>query len=245
MPGWTPSDIITQVQKRTEHRADNKIDMFAEFYWGLDEYCSEQHFWWRHKRFSFTSVVGSQIYDLSATTASGGIQPAGGVSDFAQFEEMILLQADGKTRQANLVPIIDPVAQLTSINNSVQDVPSGYFIDVNTSPTTFYFQAPASVAQLMLATYWAVPMINASQDASETVVPLVPPYLHWGLGYILERRVYEFLYGQDDPRFEMANGRYQEFVTKSARMPHWAGRKVQEAGVSAQVMPAVRATGNR
>src|SRR5690348_13980410 len=144
---WKVTEIIEEVSERTEHRADKKIDLRMEFFLGLDEFVSERHFWWANKRATFNSVVGSQIYDLSLSQPSGSIQAGGGISDFAQFDEMILLAADGMTKQLNLVPIIDPVAQLAALNNTTPDTPAAYFIDVQTSLTTLYLQAPANVAQ--------------------------------------------------------------------------------------------------
>jgi hypothetical protein len=235
---WTVQQIVEEVSKRTERRADQKINLRMEFFLGLDEFVSEQHFWWRKKRGTFQTVIGANMYDLSMSAASGTIQPGGGISDFAQFDEIILLNADGITKQLEIVPILDPVGQLVAIKNTVQDVPAAFFIDPQISPTTVVFQAPASVAQTVLYTYWAVPQIS---EPDEDTIPMVPSYLHWGLVYMLERRVYEFLYGEDDPRFTVANSRYMEFCQKAARMPHWTAKRVQEMRASSHSVKTVQA----
>lgn len=233
--GWTVTELVGAVSKRTEHRADTKIDLLMEFFLGLDEFAIEKHYWWRKKRFNFTTQVGVGSYDIS-TEALGNVQ------DLGQLDELILLNADGITKALDLTPIIDPIAQLQAIQNNVPSPPSGYFLDINASLSTLRLQAPASVAQIIMGTHWAVPQIS---DTSVDIIPLVPGYLHWGLVYMLERRVYEFLYGQDDPRFEVSNARYNEFVTKADKMPEWTAKKSRSASVDGRSMRITRAVGGR
>jgi hypothetical protein len=226
---WTVTQIVTEVQKRTENRANSLIDMNMEFLLALDEFCQEQHFWWRKRRGSFTTAIGTQSYDLSNV----GSKP----TDFVEIDEAYLINADGVTVENELIPVIDNEAQLAATLNTVQDTPSSFFIDTQTSPTTLFLQAPSSVAQTIVYTYWAIPQ---STNTGLTTIPLVPPYLHWGLVYALERRVYEVLYGQEDPRWQMANARYQEFVAKAARTS-WTTQDKAEARTNENYVNTVQA----
>ena len=72
--GWTVSQIVQEVDGRTEGRASNKknFNMRMEFFLGLDEFCQEKHYWWRHKLFSFQTVVGTLSYDLSSNQPGNG-----------------------------------------------------------------------------------------------------------------------------------------------------------------------------
>jgi len=227
MAGWTVEQLIEHVSKRTENRADDKIDLEMEFFLALDEFCSEQFFWWRKKRATFTTVIGTNTYDLSKVAP-----------DFAQFDTAYLIKPDGITLDGEMTPITGPTGQLKASLNTTQDVPASYFIDTNTSPQELMLQAPASVAQKILFTYWAIPMVT---DTTEEDIPLVPNFLHWGLIYALERRVYEMLYGQEDPRYTVANARYEAFCEKAYAMPGWTTREVVTSRASSSAVNTVQA----
>jgi hypothetical protein len=216
---WQVGDIVNQVIARTQNLADGKFDMRTEFFLGLDEFCNERHFWWRKKRFTFPSIVGTASYDISALAP-----------DFAgEIEDLFLLNADGTTIERILQPIVTPLGEIAAINQTVQDTPAAYLLDVTTSLFTIRLQAPSNVNQPMFGTYWASPQVTDPDD-SETI-PLVPQNIHYGLFDMLERRVYKLLLAQDDPRFEASDATYQAFITKASRIPTWAGRKAREMAV--------------
>src|SRR6266404_118412 len=128
---WTVTQIIEQVSKRTERRADSKIDLRMEFFLGLDEFILENHFWWALKRGSFSTVIGSQIYDLALSAAVNSIQAGGGIPDFGQLDEVIIPTPTGtSTNSAKptvLTPVFDPAAQLQILQNTIPDAPAAYF----------------------------------------------------------------------------------------------------------------------
>lgn len=249
---WTVTQIVEEVSKRTERRADTKIDLRAEFFWGLDEFLLETHFWWGKKRGNFSTVVGSQVYDLALSAQAGTdfqgnpIQPGGGITDFGQLDEVFIPNPPGTSpltppntvQPTNLIPIFDPGAQLQAIQNPVQDNPAAYFIDPNISLTALTLQAPANTVAKVFYTYWAVSQVT---DVTTDAIPLLPGKLHWGLVYVLERRVYEFLYGLDDPRWQVSNQRYTEFVAKANRQLNWSAKKVREMSTNSNVMRVVQA----
>lgn len=215
-------DIVAQVSGRTNHAADRKLNLRVELFLALDEFCLEQRFWWRHKDLVLQLVTGQAEYDLSA------IAP-----QFAQFgKDVYLVDAGGTQIQSPdcpLTPLFSPRAQLAAILNTTNSLPASYFIRIATSPQTLRLQAPSSVDQKIVADYWAMPMIDDPDSNTEDLpVPLVPKYLHWVLCYALELRVYEYLYGQNDPRWTVANAHYQAGVVKASRIPEWAVGKVSE-----------------
>jgi hypothetical protein len=250
--GWSVTQIVQEVSRRTEHRADKKIDLRMEFFLGLDEFLLENHFWWAKKRFMFQTVVGSAVYDLALSAAGGTdnngnpIQPGGNITDFGELDEIVTpsnsiqspLTPPNQQLPCELVALFDPAAQLQAVYNTQQDQPSAYFIDTSTSPTALRFQAPCNMVATFLGTYWAVSQVT---DPTIDKIPLVLPKLHWGLIYVLERRVYEFLYGEDDPRYTMATNRYNEFCIKATRQAEFSGKKVREMSVGRQSMRIVRA----
>src|SRR5690242_3559918 len=182
---WSVTAIVDEVSKRTEHRADTKIDMRMEFFLGLDEFLLEQHFWWALRRTNFNTVVGSQVYDLALSQAEGTdfngnlIRPGGGITDFGQLDEVILPQPPGvspstppnSSQPVVLTPIFDPGAQLQALQNTVQGAPAAYFIDPTTSLTALILNAPCNTATAVFVTYWAVSQVT---DPTEDTIPLVP-----------------------------------------------------------------------
>lgn len=205
---WTVTQIVTQVMGRTENRASGKrnFDPLMEFFLGLDEFVQEKHYWWRRKSFSLQTLIGQQSYDLSSNATGQANAP-----DCVEIEEMFVINANPQYFPWGVPPHFtarDQVAALYGSNNIVGTVPqTGYFMALAGFQELVFMNKPTQV-NTVAATYYAVPMVT---DTSEDTIPLVPPNLHFGLVYMLERRVYEFLYGQDDPRFTMANQRYEQF----------------------------------
>ena len=88
----------------------------------------------------------------------------------------------------------------------------------------------------------AAPMIVNVASAINQAPPLVPPNLAWGLIYMLERRVFEYLFGQNDPRFTVSNTRYEDFKLQAAKFKQFSA---QEAVHSETIYPGVSSSGGR
>lgn len=209
---------------RTENRASGagKPDWFMEFWQALDEFTTEKHYWWRRKSASFQTVIGQQDYDLSSDATGSANAP-----DCEEIEEAFVVNADPQCHPKHVNPLFSARQVLAAIyGTAVQPEPiphSGYFI-VPGEFQQLSLAAPAQSVYTIGFTYWAVPMI-VSSDVDNDYVPLVPPYLHWGLTYMLERRVYEYLYGQDDPRFVTSNARYEQFKAAAARSKQFSSQE--------------------
>lgn len=217
-------DIAQNVNKRTEGRAGTKMDLRIELFLALDELCMEQHWWWRNKRLTVPAVIGTPSYDLSAVAP-----------DFAEFDEVYLINPDGVTIQAGMLPILDKQAQIAAYLNNVQNTPAQYFIDTTASLQTMQLGAPSNVNQNMFGWYWAMPMVT---DPGTEDIPLVPPFLHWGLVHALERRVFKFLYGVGDVRATTAENDYQNFKVIAARQRTWTDKQVESFSTGSSAVRA-------
>ena len=98
---------------------------------------------------------------------------------------------------------------------------------------------PPNMVYTVAGTYYAVPMVT---DTATEDIPLVPPNLYFGLIYMLERRIYEYLYGQDDPRWTVSNKRYQDFVGIAAKYKSFSQQEAIHASVT---RGAVSSSGGR
>lgn len=216
---WQVGDIVAQVIQRTQNRTDSGIDLRQEFFLALDQFCNNRRFWWRKKDFILPLVVGTPSYDFSALAP-----------DFCgQFQDVYLLNPGAGSIAGQLTPLINDEDLICAKTNIVADQPAGYLLDVTTSLFTLRLQAPSNVAQSLYITYWAAPMVT---DVDNTeIIPLVPQNLHYGLFNMLERRVYEVLYGQEDPRYMIKDREYQTFLQEASRIQHWSGRKAREMSV--------------
>lgn len=218
-PGWTVSKIIAQCNAKTENRLANKsdFDLRMEFFMGLDEFCQEKHYWWRREFTSFLTQPGTQEYDLSSAANGGANAP-----DCQEIEEAFVVNASPICGPHRVHPSFSPREQLASLfgGQAVGDtIPhSGYFID---GFQNLVFTSPISAAYTVAFTYYGTPMVNDS-NYSEDNIPLVPPPLHWGLPYMLLRRMYEYLYSQDDPRNVQNEERYQQFKLSAARWKQYS-----------------------
>jgi hypothetical protein len=237
IPQWTVTQIVDQVMGRTQNRATNKpkFDPRMEFWLGLDEFCQERHYWWTRKMMSFATQIGVQNYDLSGTTT-------GNAPDLAEIEEMFVVNASPQFWPYSVPPQFTARQQIGAVYGQPQ---VGQLI-----PSSGYFLTPGGFQQLTLsqppnqvytvaATYYAVPMVT---DVTEDDIPLVPPNLHFGLIYMLERRIYEFLFGQGDPRWTVSNKRYEDFLETAAKRKSFSQQQAIHASTN---QGAVQAGGGR
>jgi len=211
-----------------------------DFFLGLDEFVQEKHYWWRRKAFSLATQAGAQAYDLSKPVNQGGA----GAADLVEIEELFVV--NGAPCANWPLPVHPALASREIVaglygNSAVQSEMSRdrYFLSLGTFQQLNLTMAPDQVFTLA-GTYWAVPMVT--NVASQSSIPLVPPNLHFGLVYMFERRVYELLYGQDDPRFAMADKRYEDFKVTASKSVQFSS---QQSIAFATRRPAIQSSGDR
>jgi len=224
---------------RTEQRAANKkgFDPRMEFFLGLDEFCGEKHWWWRRKAFSLQTIVGQPQYDLSANGTGAANAP-----DCIEIEEMFVINAQPQYWPWGVPPHFtarDQIAALYGNNQIAGTVPqTGYFMALAGFQELVFMNPPTTV-NTVAATYYAVPMVT---DTATDAIPLVPPNLHFGLIYMLERRIYEYLFGQNDPRWQVSNKRYEDFKLVAAKDKQYSQ---QQAIHSSMQQQSIAASGGR
>ena len=215
----------------------NGYDPRMEFFSGLDEFCQEKHFWWRRKAASFQVLPNIKQYDLS----SNGTGQAN-ATDLVEIEEMFIVNSNPQPYPYSVQPEFNARQQIAAIYGS-QSVG-------NAIPRTGYFLLPGGFQTLELGqepnqtfaaafTYYACPMVT---DTTIDAIPLVPPNLHFGLFYMLERRFYEILFGEEDPRYQVADARYERFLLTAAKSKSFSS---QESISMSTNRGAVQAQGGR
>lgn len=216
---FTVSDIIEVVNKRTENRASNKLDLKREFYLGLAEFVNNQHFWWRRKNSFLTTTINAAEYDLNDETNANA-------PDIDEIEHVDVYDTAGNMVTKDMGPILDPAAQVASQLGIVKGLASGPISGFYLKPgalNTLCLTVPADSARILGIAYWATPQPPKDADSSE-VIPLVPNSLQWGLEVVLRRRVFDFLFGQKDSRYTTANLDYQNFLEVASKKQSWSSQ---------------------
>ena len=241
--GWTVAALIAEANGRTENRATNKpnFNTAMEFFLGLDEFCLSKHYWWRRKVASFATVANQQQYDISKSVASGGAN----APDAEEIEEAFIVNASPFQHPKNVNPRFTAKEIVASIfgNNAIQGyIPhEGFFMVPGQFQMWDFTQAPESVFTVGF-TYWAIPMVSNTGAAMNLPPPLVPPFLHYGLVTIIERRILRYLYGQGDERLATVEKDYEDFKNQAAKSKQFSS---QEARHSSMQMPSVSSHGGR
>jgi hypothetical protein len=215
--GLTGSQVIQQVNGRTEQRAANKpdYDMGLELCMALDEFCQEKHYWWRRKAASFQTETGETQYDLSAGTNDNGAN----APDCMEIEEAFVVNATPYPNPIPVHPALNARQQISALfgNGIGETIPRNrYFMGVD-GFQQFNFTSPINQVFTVGFTYYACPMIFDSAAIVNIPIPLVPPNLHYGMVDALERRVLKFLYGQGDERYATSEQMYQKFILDAAK----------------------------
>lgn len=236
---WTVGQIVKQVMGRTEGRASGKkdFDPRMEFWLGLDEMVQERHYFWRRKTFSLQTEIGTQNYDLSSNGTGQANAP-----DLVEIEEIFVVNATPQFWPYSVPPEFTARQQVGAIYGQPQVgqlIPrSGYFLTPGNFQQLTLSQPPNQV-YTVAGTYYAVPMVT---DVTIDAIPLVPPNLHFGLVYMLERRIFEYLFGQGDPRWTVSNKRYEDFLEKAAKYKSFSQQEAIHASVTSG---AVHSSGGR
>ena len=222
------TEIIVAVNKRTENRGEKKLDMRLEFWMALQEFCRENHFWWRHKTARFSTVLNTASYDLTADSGANA----------DDLDEIIrVFRIDSATDKAEIYPILREEDQIAAYETATSAAPTSYFL-TGAVPQTLRLGAPADSVVPIRFTYWATPQTPVDPSAND--IPLVPHSLHWCLVTALEYHVLEVLLGENDPRAQQARLRYDRAVERASQTPSWTTNRSFEMRSGSD---AVRATG--
>lgn len=209
--------IIEHVDNLTERKVDQaKLSLDAELNLLIQELLQENRFWWSKAYASLATVSGTASYDMTDTSIVSGAN-----SDIAEITRVLLLNTDGSLTE--LEPLLDVADQISAIGETTPAAPSMWFIKPNTYGT-IHFQAPADGAYTIYVLYWAGHNFSYSAGSASGTVPVVPPWLHYGLVIGLKMKVFDFLYGQKDPRYVTAVNEWGRFLKQAARKPSFAAQ---------------------
>jgi len=224
----TVQQVVEIANKRTERRGEKKLDLTLEFWSALQEFCRENHFWWRRKTYRFSTAIGTVSYDL--TSSSG--------ANAADIDEVIrAYRIDSATSKTELQPLLDTEKQAAAYEATANSEPSQYFIS-GASPPTFHLSAPADRVIPIRIEAWATPQIP--EDLASEAIPLVPYSIRWALADVLEYRILSVLLGENDTRATLARQRRDRAVALASAYAHWTTNQSFELRSGAS---AVRATG--
>jgi len=150
----------------------------------------EKHWWWRKKTLIFNSVVGTQQYDLSDVA----------IADADDFEEMINLSRVVSGVDAAEIKYRSDAKDVQSIlHTSTSGTPANYIL-VPGSPKLLRFDYKPGAAESYRGLYWAG-FNSLMESGGDEPIPLIPENYHY---VVLERflvRIFQYLFGQNDPRY--------------------------------------------
>ena len=193
---YTKQEIVDLVTELAEGRGI-KLNLKAWLDLEISQIIQKKRFWWRRRLATFDSVVGTSEYDLSAD----GLDKA---DDLEQIISVYRLNAAGSADKIYFEGDEDRIQALLA--DSTQGEPTVYFPYPGAPLTLCLKMNPDAVATYQV-TYWAG--FNIHGDVSSDTIPLIPPTYHHVPLLALVRRVYLHLFGQNDPRFAVAEKDFQ------------------------------------
>lgn len=232
----TIQQVIEQADKRTEHRAGKELDLVAEFWMALNEFCLEKRFPWRKKTFFFNTIVNQQTYDLSSS-AQGATDTNNAAPDF--YEMITLYRVDASGSVSEITPMLTEDVLNAALENPTPGTPAQYYVVPGTTQVLL-LNTKANGIYKIRGNYWAVP--EPTLDSSVEVVPLVPVQITPLLVVAMERRLLAYLLGQEDPRVIQAEARYRRAVALASKMFKFTTNAVLEFSIQDQAVRAVDAS---
>jgi hypothetical protein len=220
----TRSDLATLVQKKTENKLVDQIDYDALVSECEQEFCSEHRFWWRHKKFTFQTVAGTETYDLTdtstVTTTPTGAGPF--------VEEITFMGRVDGTLISVMDPIFDDAALAEWSTDTSQDKPGLWTISdssLTNSQTLRLHKIPSGVFTIHVAA-WMMP--NPAVDTSDDVIYIIPPIWHHALQTCVEKEIWRLAYGEEDPKYITAFNLYNKKVAAAKAQPSFStGKEVR------------------
>jgi hypothetical protein len=217
----TTTQIDAAVTDATKGISD-KFDLPAIRLAALQELCMENRWWFRRKYDSFTTVAGTQTYDLPET--------AGG--DMDDVDEIKSLWWRESATDITEIDFVDDDASLVSaINNSTNDRPSLWMHEPDGAELTIRLSPPPESAKTVYVVYWAIP--NISADDSSTTIPLLPARYHWILQKRMEMTVWELAPGEgvESPHFMKAAAIYKNGLEMLKKRNNLSVQKVRHFSI--------------
>lgn len=231
--GFSWEQVKQIASRRTEKRADS-LDLDAELYVAIQDFCLESRWWWRRKVAQLTLTAGTAQYDL---TQVNGFNAA----DFQQFAKNGVklfypgsppVEPPPNPWQNNPwvgpEPVFDADEQDMIIAlqaSNPPNTPCRYFMKPGGGSVLWFDPIPDNAYPATLA-YWACP--NYSADDPPQVIPLLPQWAQPALIKKLECQMLAFLGEEFASKYEMATEEYGRHIEKLKLYRQFADGYVQE-----------------
>lgn len=211
----TRSEIIELSNQLTERKGEKVLNLQSLYRFVVQDIAKRQRFWWRRLYFSFPTVVGQSLYDLTAVTTT----PSGAMTEilFDEVTKVTLILTPSPYQVAELVAVYDPESLIDMVNNTSLTPP---LIGNNQSPGGRYTMDPSGVNTLRIdppdAVYttfvvgWAMP--NPATDSTNDKVPLIPSWGHNTIVAGMNSKIFKFAYGSKNPKTTDAVEEYEQGI---------------------------------
>ena len=203
-----PQEIISMATEFVEDRA-NKPDLDKWLALEVARIVNKKDWWWKRKYFTLTSQVGQATYNLGDTDKVVGNTTYTALNLADDFKRMIwFYRKNSNTDYAPLVFESDAVGALKLLTDTQQAEPTKYIIQPGTTKVLRLGAIP-SIAQDFVGYYEAgVPL--ESLDEALTEIPLIPSEHHELVLFAMLKRLFLYLYGQEDPRYVAIAAEFKE-----------------------------------
>lgn len=217
----TRSQIIKQVNDRTENKLVGQVDfndLFNDIY---QEFCAEHRFWWLHKRLSFSTAANVATYDLNSITTV----PASAGPFVDEITRVILI--DSNANVCPLVSVFDDEGVAATIAATGTDQPGLYTVELNddTNEKIIRLSKTPNGVYTIHVYHWAAP--NPTPDGNDDTIYLVPPTKHHILKTALEAEVWRLEYGEENPKYTTAIAKYNKKVALAKHKPAFSTQNEQ------------------
>src|SRR6267378_531766 len=234
----TISALVDQADRRTERRSSKELDLVSEFWMAFSEFCMEKRFPWRKQTFVLNTVVNTQFYDLSSVGLN--IAP-----DFWEMTTLYNVQPGGSPGSSiaftELTPMLSEDVITNALEASSSGSPSQYYIKPGTTQTLM-LNAPANGIYKLRGNYWAIPEPQLDLSVVGDRVPLMPVQLTPLLVVALERRIFQYMLGQEDPRVIQVEARYRRAIALASKQWKYTTNAILEFSTQDQAIRAVDAS---
>jgi hypothetical protein len=215
----TRDSIIELADKWTE-RKGKQFDLQKLYELACQHVCKQNRFWWRKKYITFSLVVSTKTYDLTAITTTPTLTETG-------IEEIVkwnLVTTTGPSVSfPEIQPVFDDEAIFSMLEATVNVQPSRYVMGVDGLQTLRI--DPPDQAYSTRLTFWGMP--NFSNDSTITAVPLIPDWHHNAIVENMAAEILENTYGLQDIKATTMRARYQATLQDMQMRPRFTTNYVQ------------------
>jgi len=155
----------------------------------ISDIIERKNYWWREKRFTFSTALSTPYYDLVA----GGTPIA---ADFKQIVNLYWLRSAGKHTQLEYVSNSDEKQRC--LNSGTIGSPQKYFVNPNSNTQLVIW--PQADAVYPMAGMYIAGYVRPSNGNAGTI-PLIPTQFHYVPLLQFQKRIFLYLFGENDPRY--------------------------------------------